>query len=45
LKERERYLKERELNERILEQLIKTQELLEKCKEAFKEIDKVKSKE
>jgi hypothetical protein len=43
LQEREKYLIVKATNERIMRQLIKSQELLNKCAEIMEEMEKVKS--
>ena len=43
LQEREKYLIVKATNERIMRQLIKSQELLNKCAEIMLEMEKVKS--
>jgi len=43
LQEREKYLIMKSKNERLLRQLVKSQELLKKCGELIEEMEKVKS--
>jgi hypothetical protein len=43
LEEREKYLIVKAKNERIMRQLIKSQELLNKCVEIIEEMEKIKS--
>ena len=43
LQEREKYLIMKAKNERLMRQLIKSQELLKKCGELIEEMEKVKS--
>ena len=43
LQEREKYLIVKAKNERLMRQLVKSQELLKKCAELIEEMEKVKS--
>jgi len=45
LNEKKKYEEERKMNELLLEQLRKSERLLDMCSEAFKEFEKVKYKE